>query len=189
MKNCSSYELAILFSLTAEYSQNFVGTSLYCAKRQLNRSSTGDPNNDLFSEHRTTHWEKDNYVRSEDLPQEGYFSMPISDGDYWFTNEQAHNYVQLLIKGDRGIEPFKTEIEKNEIVWRDDISITEVDSEDGEGEIDSEWRTPEEIRKIQDLDNLNRKWKRKKPVTEAFMKQKIRNIIEFQQLCDNYSNS
>ena len=171
------FSLHEFFSMIAEYSEEFAEKSLYCAKRRPNRSSS------IVTKSFTS------LTSTDDQNYEGYFAMPVTNTGSWFTNEQAHDCIQLLIKADKGIYPFDTKIEENERVWGDDVSVTEADNEDDDNEHDSQWRTPEEIRNIQELDNPNRKWKRRKPITEAFMKQKIRNIIEFQQLCDNFPNS
>ena len=134
-------------------------------------------------------WWKNDYEPFNNTSARKYFSMSQSYGISWFTNEQAHDCTQLRMKADRGgTFRFDTKIEEKEIVWGDNISLTEINDDDDENEIDDQWKTPKEIQKVLELDNLNRQWKPRKGLIEAFIEQKKRNIIEFQQLCQRFSN-
>ena len=59
-------------------------------------------------------------------------------------------------------------------------------NEDEEGDdIYNDKKTPEEIRKLEELDNPYRIWKNKRNL-EAFIQQKIKNILEFKELCEKW---
>jgi hypothetical protein len=191
----------------AVYSPVFAEEFLNCAKRWLLKApnvikkniapftSTGDINDALFQIHQPTNfdWWRQDYERFQNLPPADFFNVPELHENHssWFTDEQAHDCFQHLIKTDRRENLMKTKIDENDTAW-DTVSISEVDNKNAAGdedEIDDQWKTPKEIQKIQELDNPNRVWKRKKSVTKEFMKQKLRNILEFQQLCDKQKDS
>ncbi|CAF4014819.1 unnamed protein product [Rotaria sordida] len=106
------------------------------------------------------------------------------------SDEDGFVQFSCSVSTTRRVNIIETKLEENETAW-ETVSINDVDNENpthNDDDIDDQLKTAEEIKKIQELDNPNRKWKQKKLVTEAFMKQKIRNIIEFQQLCDRQTN-
>ncbi|CAF4260209.1 unnamed protein product [Rotaria sp. Silwood2] len=189
---------------TNKYSKKCADDFLDCVKRWLQRAPnvikknvvpftpTGDINDARLKIYRSTDydWWKHDYETFDNLSTKDYFSMPSLNPGSWFTTEQAHDCFQLLIKTDKQANLIDTKLETNETAW-DTVSISEVNNENAtndDDDIDDQWKTPEEIKKIQELDDPNRQWKRKKHVTEAFMKQKIRNIIEFQQFCNSQTN-
>ncbi|CAF1351161.1 unnamed protein product [Rotaria magnacalcarata] len=180
---------------------------LHCIKRWLNKAPnvmkkniapftpTGDINDALFTSYQTTgrDWladDDDDDEQSNNVLSKDYFSAQNSNSGYWFTSEQAQDYFQSWIKTDRRTSIIETKLEENETAWPT-ISISEMNTEirgNQDETIDNQWKTPEEIKHIQELDNPNRIWKRAKHVSAAFMKQKLRNIIEFQKLCDSRTN-
>ncbi|CAF4178066.1 unnamed protein product [Rotaria sp. Silwood2] len=189
---------------TNKYSKKCADDFLDCVKRWLQRAPnvikknivpftpTGDINDARLKIYRSTDydWWKHDYETFDNLSTKDYFSIPSLNPGSWFTTEQAHDCFQLLIKTDKQANLIDTKLETNETAW-DTVSISEVNNENAtndDDDIDDQWKTPEEIKKIQELDDPNRQWKRKKHVTEVFMKQKIRNIIEFQQFCNSQTN-
>ena len=178
------------------YSQIYAKDLLDSIKRWLKQSPkvikknlvpftpTGDINDALFSIYQPTNhkwWKVDYEGFDHSPPPKDYFSTIDADMNYFLTNQDAHDYFQLLIKSGR--TNFNTTIEADDMVW-ETVSVHEVDNND-EDEIDDRWKTPEEIQKVLELDNLDRIWKRKKQVALAFIEQKKQNIIEFQQLCNS----
>ncbi|CAF3303678.1 unnamed protein product [Rotaria socialis] len=187
-----------------QYSKVLTHAILNCIKRWLKKAPnymkknvapftpTGDINDATFRLYESTNhdWWKPDYEPFATLPPQDYFSLPKSNPGSWFTAEQAQDCFQLLIKHDRAVNTMNMKLDNNETAW-DTVSISEVDSENAtneEDDIDDQWKTPEEIKKIQELDNPKRRWKRKNQFTEAFMRQKLQNIIEFQQLCDRQTS-
>ncbi len=195
-KLCKKSSLNKSSFLIDGYSQIYAKELLNCIKRWLKQAPgvikkniapftpTGDINDAIFSIYQPTNqeWWKDDYEGFDHSLSGDYFSKIDSDMSYSFTNQDSHEYFQLLIKAERR-NVINAKMEGDETAW-DTVSLQEVNNND-EDEIDDRWKTPEEIQKVLELDNLNRKWKRKKRIAEAFMKQKRRNIIEFQQLCNS----
>ncbi|CAF4746587.1 unnamed protein product [Rotaria sp. Silwood1] len=192
------------FMLQNEYSKVIANELLHCIQRWLKRSPnvmkknvapftpTGDINDALFTMYQPSDydWWKSDYETFDSLQSRQYFATSDSNEASWFTDEQAHDYFQLFIKATRRVNIIETKLEENETAW-ETVSISDVDDENptnDDDDIEDQLKTPEELKKIQELDDPHRKWKRKKRVTEAFMKQKIRNIIEFQQLCYKQAN-
>ncbi|CAF1314178.1 unnamed protein product [Rotaria sordida] len=98
-----------------------------------------------------------------------YFSTLNSYMGSGFNMEQAHEYCHRLFKNTKS--PHKNE--KHEIIKQADHTLF----------LSNELRTPEEMQKLEELDNLNRIWK-VKPDREKFVQQKIKNILEFKELCE-----
>jgi hypothetical protein len=163
---------------------------LGCVKRWLKKSPnvirgniapftpTGDINDAIFIIHRSADdkpFERI-YEPFDHSPPEKYFSTLNSNPDPSFTNEQTHDYFQKLIESIKPISDKETSIEDNETAL-----VTASLSQ--ENKKDDEWRTPEEMRKLEELDNPNRIWTKTRNA-EKFIQQKIKNILEFKELCE-----
>ncbi len=145
---------------------------------------TGDINDAIFIIHRTAEdktFERI-YESLDYSPPDKYFSSFNANPGSYFNNEQSHDYFQKFIESTKPINAMETIIEDNETVW-DTVSLFQANDEDDEDEIDNEWKTPEEIRKLEELDNPNRIWKNTRNA-EKFIQQKIKNILELKELCE-----
>ncbi len=109
-----------------------------------------------------------------------YFSRAHTSGLY-ITNEQTHEYYQKLVESTKPMSGMDTTIKEKEIVW----DIDPPNPKNIEEENKSEWKTQEEIRKLEELDDPNRNWTNDRNV-EQFINQKIKNILEFKALCEKY---
>jgi len=172
---------------------------LGCVKRWLKKAPdvirgniapftpTGDINDAIFIIPRSTDDKRFEriYEPFDHSPRDKYFSSFNSDPGSSFTNEQSHDYFQKLIESTKPINDMETIIEDNEVAW-DTVSLFQANNEDEEDDIDNEWKTPEEIRKLEELDNPDRVWKNTRNA-EAFIQQKIKNILEFKELCEKSS--
>ncbi len=180
---------------------------LGCVKRWLKRAPnvirgniapftpTGDINDAIFIIHRSADdkpFERI-YESFDHSPPDKYFSPFNANPGSYFNNEQSQDYFQKLIESNKPISGIETIIEDDETAW-DTVSLFQPNNEDDEDEIDNEWKTPEEIRKIEELDNPNRIWKNTGKVKafirenseniEKFIQQKIKNILELKELCE-----
>ena len=94
-----------------------------------------------------------------------------------FTAEQANEYYTRLIAKRRTGNDVETEIEGGHAAWEflsaDQLAIGE------------ELKIPEEIRKLEERDDPQRVWKNSE-LTKKFIRQKIKNILEFQALCQQF---
>ncbi|CAF1159377.1 unnamed protein product [Rotaria sordida] len=116
---------------------------------------------------------------------EAYFSSFNSNPGSCFNNEESSNYFYRLIRSTRPINHMQTIMEDNDTAW-DTVSLLQAHINPDEDEIDDEWKTPEEIRKLEELDNPNRVWKNTRNA-EKFIQQKLKNILEFKELCEKSS--
>ncbi|CAF3806468.1 unnamed protein product [Rotaria sp. Silwood1] len=116
---------------------------------------------------------------------EAYFSPFNSNPGSCFNNEESSNYFYRLIRSTRPINHMQTTMEDNDTAW-DIVSLLQEHTNPDEDEIDDEWKTPEEIRKLEELDNPNRIWKNTRNA-EKFIQQKLKNILEFKELCEKSS--
>ncbi|CAF4062710.1 unnamed protein product [Rotaria sordida] len=114
---------------------------------------------------------------------EAYFSSFNSNPGSCFNNEESSNYFYRLIRSTRPINHMQTIMEDNDTAW-DTVSLLQAHINPDEDEIDDEWKTPEEIRKLEELDNPNRVWKNTRNA-EKFIQQKLKNILEFKELYKN----
>ncbi|CAF2751248.1 unnamed protein product [Rotaria sp. Silwood2] len=151
------------------------------AQRWLSRSSnmirgnitpftpTGDINDAIFIIHRSPN--NPTYMQNskpfDHSSPAKYFSTLNSYVGSGFTMEQANEYCHRLFKNTK--PPHKNE--EHEIVKQADHTFF----------LSNELRTPEEMQKLEELDNPNRIWK-VKPDREKFVQQKIKNILEFREL-------
>ncbi|CAF1449677.1 unnamed protein product [Rotaria sordida] len=174
-----------------ENSLSYIREFLNCIKRWLTRSPnviqgniapftpTGDINDAIFIIHQPS---VRNFVPFDYSLSDKYFSLFNSNPGSCFNNEQSHDYLQKLIESNKPTNDMETMIEDNEIAW-DTVSLFKANNDNDEDEIDNEWRTPEEIRKLEKLDNPNRIWKNTQNA-DKFIQQKIKNILEFKKLCE-----
>jgi hypothetical protein len=167
-----------------------------CVKRWLERAPnvtkghlapftpTGDLNDALFTIYRSP--EDENYQRTyqpfDCSSPSKYFSVLPSDLGSCFNDEQANEYFIRLIRKTRPINDMETEIEENEIVWKWDSKSKSPGREDDKFIICDELKTAEDIQKLKELDDPNRVWTKTRGA-EKFIQQKIKNILEFQDLC------
>ncbi|CAF4467592.1 unnamed protein product, partial [Didymodactylos carnosus] len=96
----------------------------------------------------------------------------------WFTEDEAHDYFEKF-NGKNRKSKFKTSIRKGKTVWR----VVQKS-------IGKATKTSEQMKKQKELDNPNRQWKildkeRGDPYSMLgqFIRQKIQNRIEFEELC------
>ncbi|CAF0897838.1 unnamed protein product [Adineta steineri] len=164
---------------------------LYCVKRWLEKapnvikgnfppfSPTGDINDALFTIHQTS--QGDSNQRTYELidcsPSSMYFSVLPSDLGCSFNDEQADEYYARLLRKTKPKNEMDMKIEKNSVVW-------ECQSVD-QLKIGDALKTAEDIRKIEERDNPNRIWTKTRGA-KAFIEQKIKNIREFQDLCERF---
>lgn len=174
---------------------SLVGTQnfLNCIKRWLSRTPnviratlppftpTGDINDAIFIIHRSLDDRKVEQVDtllSKYQPDEDNSIYRKYEIDSFFPQEPIHNYFQKLIKSTRPTNEMKMEIE-SETAW-ETISLPEETADD-------DLKTPEEIQKLEELDNPNRIWKKPPHVLQEFIPRKIRNILELKELCEKES--
>ena len=182
-----------------ENSRAYASELLDCINRWLDKSPnvmkkniapftpTGDINDAIFIIHRSSNDQLFglNYEPFDHSPPERYFSTFKSYPGSCFNSEQSFDYLQRIIKSTKPVSFMEISMEDNEIAW-DTVSLFEAKNEDDDNEIYSEWKTPEEIRKLEELDNPNRIWTNTRNA-EKFIRQKIKNILEFKELCEKWS--
>jgi hypothetical protein len=82
-----------------------------------------------------------------------------------------------LIRKSRATNDTETKIEEDGMVWKFGLSWESEDTLT----IGDELKSPEEIRKREELDDVNHPWTNTR--CKKFIQQKITNILEFQDLC------
>lgn len=166
---------------------------LNCIKRWIDRAPhvtkghiapftpTGDLNDALFAIYQSV--EDQNYQSScEPFDCSGapeHFSAINSDLSSSFTEEQADDYFARLIRKTRPINDMETKLEANEIAWKSKST----DQTDDKFVIGDELKSPQEMQKLHELDDPNRVWTKTRRGAKKFIQQKIKNILEFQELC------
>jgi hypothetical protein len=163
-----------------------------CAKRWLQKAPnvtkrhfapftpTGDLNDALFIIYRSPEgqiYERTYEPFNYSAPSK-YFSVLPSDLGSTFNDEQANEYFMRLIRKTRPVNDMETEIEENEIVWESKSHHQTSDK----FIIGDELKTAKDIRKLEKLDDPKRVWKKTRGA-EKFIQQKIKNILEFRDLC------
>jgi hypothetical protein len=144
---------------------------------------TGDINDALFSVcPRTTpfDWVIQDDKQSENSPVvKDYFSISLSNLGSWFTDKEAHDCWQQIVKADGRTNLVYTNIDENEIVW--DINpLSEAEHEDVTGEqskISDQVKDPEKLQKLEELDDPDKLWKVKKRMRHQIMK-RVQKFIE-----------
>lgn len=117
-------------------------------------------------------------------PPDKYFSPFNSNPGSWFSNEQSEEYFQKLIESTKPTTDMKLAMENDEIAW-DTVSLFQGENDNDTDDIKiSELKTPEQMRKLEKLDDPNRVWKKTR-VSKDFIQLKIKNILELRQLCEN----
>ncbi|CAF4114978.1 unnamed protein product [Adineta steineri] len=164
---------------------------LYCIKRWLEKapnvikgnfppfSPTGDINDALFTIHQAPQGDSDQrtYELIDCSPPSMYFSVLPSDLGCSFNDEQADEYYARLLRKTKPEDETEKETEEN-IVVRECQSVDQL-------KIGDALKTAEDIRKIEERDNPDRIWTKARG-TKAFIEQKIKNIREFQDLCERF---
>lgn len=138
---------------------------------------TGDINDALFSMYaRVASFDwliQDNKDFEDILVAEDYFLISLWNQGSWFTNEQAHRCSQQMIKADgRTKNLVYTIIDENEVVW-DTTSLDGAEDMDVTNERkknDDQVKDPEELRKLEELDDPHKLWKVKKRMIHQIMK-------------------
>ncbi|CAF5124826.1 unnamed protein product, partial [Rotaria magnacalcarata] len=98
-------------------------------------------------------------------------------------SEQSHDYFQKLVESVKIIKDIEARMIDNTIELKTD-NPDDNNNNSNEKNIAVGFRTPEEMRTIEELDNPNRIWKKNK-FTE-FIELKIKNILEFKELCEKW---
>ena len=140
---------------------------------------TGDINDALFTIHRSPEDDARQHVYEpfDCSAPDSYYTVAPSGLNVSFTSEQADEYFARLIAKTRPSNDVETEIENNRVTWY-------LESNDHLA-IGDELKKPEEIRQLEERDDLKRVWKKTRGA-EAFIQQKIKNMREFQALCARF---
>ena len=107
-----------------------------------------------------------------------YFSVLDSDLGSSFNEEQANEYFESLIRKTKPLDDMETTMKEHEVAWAPKVSH----DVDDNFIIGDELKTPEQMRLLAALDDPNRLWKNTRN-TGNFIQQKIKNILEFRDLC------
>lgn len=107
-----------------------------------------------------------------------YFSVLDSDLGSSFNEEQATEYFESLIRKTKPLDDMETKMKEHEVAWAPKVSHDVNDN----FIIGNELKTPKEMRLLEALDDPNRLWARTRNA-EKFIQQKIKNILEFRDLC------
>ncbi|CAF3609150.1 unnamed protein product [Rotaria socialis] len=147
---------------------------------------TGDINDAIFLIHQSPNDPSfaQNYVPLDHSPSDKYFSLFNSNPGSCFNSEQSHDYFQKLVESVKIIKDIEARMIDNTIKSKTDKPDDNNNNNSNEKNIADGFRTPEEMRKIEQLDNPNRIWKKTK-FTE-FIELKIKNILEFKELCEKW---
>ena len=182
---------------------------LTCIQRWLNRAPnviranilpftpTGDINDAIFIIHRTAddHQYERVYESMDTSPPDKYFSV-IPNSGWNLSNEQTHEYFQKLIQSTKPIGFMDMAFQENDTTEKPVSS----QAEDGTDTMINEHRSPQEMRKLEELDDPNRIWKMnqytkkrmangvrvrdKKEFNEQikkFMNEKHRNVLQWKE--------
>lgn len=168
-------------------------------KRWLNNSSnaiegnitpftpTGDINDAIFVIHQSP--DDPTYGQSYEpfnlSPCPTYFSEFDSNPGSWFNADESHQYFQKLIQSEKIVKDIEERMLKQKSTPNTDNRDATDSNAKNQKISENELRTPEEMLKLNELDDPNRIWKNKRSKRyKEFVQQKIRNIIEFKELCE-----
>ena len=153
---------------------------------------TGDLNDAAFIIHKSP---ADSWFKNDDEPfYSAFTSKYIGNGNSPFIissstveycdADQSHAYFSCLISKERNSDNKEDEIEQAGIpenFLKDEPEKVLSDFEN------SERKSQEDMKEIEKLDDVNRVWNLD-GVYGKFIRQKLRNIIEFQQLLDKFDS-
>ncbi|CAF1313135.1 unnamed protein product [Rotaria sp. Silwood1] len=165
---------------------------LNCIRRWLNKAPnvikgnikpftpTGDINDAIFTINKSPNNPTfaENYIAFDHSPPEKYFSLFSSNPGLCLNNDQTHEYYQMSIYSGKLTKDLEKRMNSNKTA---DISD---EASHHETKIENELRTSEEMQKLNELDNPNRIWKNSR--CKKFIEQKIKNILELNELCEKF---